>query len=153
MSGSIAFMDLGSGRAVISEPDGRNFHLEPSFSEPKVCPAGFHFGMYLQPAMNSIEERNAGTYPYAELHAYLRAEHKKRQATVFARIVGDGDISLRIRLELLKEGLEPFLKDPEVEAFVLADVRSRPPRDEKVLAGLPNTGKFSNILKAMRREG
>lgn len=150
MSESIAVLDLSGGRAVISDSDGRWFHLEPSFSEPKLCAAGFHFGMYLQGA-GEFEERNAGAYPYAELHAYLRAEHKKRQAALFARIIGDGDISLGIRLELLKEGLELLLQDAEVEAFVLADVRSRPPRNEKMLAGLPDTGKFSNILKAMRR--
>jgi hypothetical protein len=151
MSKATAALSSISGRAVITEPDGRVFSLEHDWTEPKE-ETNMHVGMYLQPAMGGYEERDAGEYPYTELHEYLKSEYRKEQALAHMSVCFDGKLSDKLRLECAKEILEPMLQDPEIEAFVKNLALSVPPSETTNFDGLPTEGKIGEIVAEAKKK-
>ncbi len=124
-----------TGRAVI-EDHGQRFILEHDRPAPESA-EGVSLGMFLQPAMVRLEEREAGEFPYAEFHEYLRLAYLQEVTIRMVIEAVDPGLHLELRTECAEEAMKG-LSDQRVREWVEKKFKTEPLPVEADKKGCPN---------------
>jgi hypothetical protein len=145
MEKAIAEIDGAGGIAVVYEPNERTFILNWDRPGKPVDGAGVHLGMLLQPAMNPIETREAGEYPYPDLYRYLSLTYRRRRALDATLSSMDPQLSGRLR-KMHRKQAERFFEDAEIFTQVRNLVLKVPLPAEFDIEHTPREGKLGELL-------
>jgi hypothetical protein len=140
------------GRAVIIDEDGKTYGFDlrkPHDSQNPGLPApDVHVGFFLQPKLmeDYIEEREAGSYPFPDILAYLKVDYRRR--TALNCVVNSFRDDTRMDLKIEFAGIaEKELQDPEVYEWVLNRCLEVPLPEEADIENAPKEGKVGQIIK------
>ncbi len=121
-----ALVDPMSGRAVITEPNGKVFIIEIKKSNKPKDGKGVHVGMFLQPALSNIVGCDPGEYPYKKFCEDLKSSVALHEAVNLFLYMLDPKMSPDFRKESREFLEEDLVNDPHLEAELTAIVLKIP---------------------------